>query len=136
MLRKILKLYIKTETNISLLSLFWKEYVFFYILKALLTPFHIQVQAISFMAGKALPNYITCTWTMQPFTSLYMNVTESLGNFSPVSNRIFLVSNFTYLNTITESLKHLYLFSTWGISAGQHYCSLNHYITCITVMSQ
>jgi len=67
MLRKILKLHIKTETNVSLLSLFWKEYVFFYILKAMLTPFHIWVQAISFMAGKALPNYITCTWTMQPF---------------------------------------------------------------------
>jgi hypothetical protein len=58
MLRKILKLYIKTETNVSLLSLFLKEYVLFYILKALLTPFHIQVQEISFMAGKAPPTYM------------------------------------------------------------------------------
>ena len=81
--------YIETETNVSLFSLFLKEYVFFYILKALLTPFHIRVQAISFMAGKALPTYVTCTRTMRPFTSLYMNVTESLGKFSAVSNRIF-----------------------------------------------
>lgn len=72
MLRKILKLYTKTETNVSLLLLFWKECVFFYIFKALLTPFHSQVQAISFMAGKALPTYIMCGWTTWTFTSLYI----------------------------------------------------------------